>query len=68
MPNQSYCRFQNTLDDLLDCNESLTDMIEGSKELSDTSGDELKAMRKMAYLVNEMKMGFEELNIDLDEC
>lgn len=68
MTNQSYCRFQNTLDDLLDCNEAITDMLEGSNGLSDTQGEELEAMKKMAYLVNEMKMGFEELNIEPEEC
>lgn len=27
MPNMSYCRFQNTLNDLMDCEEHFDDMV-----------------------------------------
>lgn len=34
MPNMSYCRFQNTLQDLIDCNNNLNEMgdLETAKE------------------------------------
>lgn len=68
MPNMSYCKFQNTLNDMTDCNESLTDFIENDGDLSEVSEEEREAMEKMHYLVNEMKLAFEELEIDTEEC
>lgn len=70
MPNMSYCQFQNTLDDLLDCNEEITDLLDKDidKGVECTSTDELKAMEKMLYLVNEIKLGLEELGIEPEEC
>jgi hypothetical protein len=32
MSNMSYCRFENTLRDLLDCEEHITDELEGSEK------------------------------------
>lgn len=34
MSNMSYCRFQNTLDDLRDCEEALQDIGDNLAELS----------------------------------
>lgn len=32
MSNMSYCRFQNTLNDLRDCQEHMEDELEGEEE------------------------------------
>ena len=53
---------------MIECNESLTDFIENEGDLSDVSEEEREAMEKMHYLVNEMKLAFEELEIDTEEC
>lgn len=34
MSNMSYCRFQNTLADLEDCEKALCELIDSAKELS----------------------------------
>jgi len=68
MPNMGYVKFQNTLEDLIDCNESVTDFIDGTHDIKDLSKEEMEAMQKMAYLVNEMKLGFEDLEIEPEEC
>lgn len=39
MSNMSYCRFQNTLSDLIDCEENLDDM--------DLSEDEERARKRL---------------------
>lgn len=44
MANMSYCRFQNTLQDLQDCLYHLNDHIEEEKELSEA---ESKARKKL---------------------
>lgn len=31
MPNMRYCRFQNTLDDLQDCYESMNETVDGAE-------------------------------------
>lgn len=64
----SYVKFQNTLDDLLDCNETITDCLDGTIDIKDVSKEEIEAMQKMAYLANEMVLGFSELNIEPEEC
>lgn len=57
--NMSYCRFQNTLNDLLDCQSSLTnndneDPIESYKNLS------LDEQRAFKYLIETCKEIVEE--------
>ena len=68
MSNMSHCQFRNTLIDLLDCNETINDILTGDKKLEDQSSDELAAMQRMAYLVNELNMAFDELEIEKEEC
>ena len=34
MSNMSYCRFQNTLSDLRDCNDHLTDDLSNSEQVA----------------------------------
>ena len=55
MPNMSYCRFENTLQDLLDCYDALTiDSLEVLKEdMSEREGEalvELVDLCKNIYL------------------
>lgn len=64
MPNMSYCRFQNTVVDMEDCNEALNELIEGEEEVSEISQAERQAMEKMAGIVAEMVAGFAELGIE----
>ena len=43
MSNMSYCRFRNTLSDLIDCEESIGELLDGD----DANKDELKACRRL---------------------
>lgn len=52
MPNMSYCRFQNTLRDLRDCDEHIFD------ELDDE--DEEKARKKLIELCADIAEAGEE--------
>lgn len=47
MSNMSHCRFQNTLDDLRDCREALSDSLD---PLADLSEEEAKAARNLIKL------------------
>lgn len=69
MPNMSYVMFQNTLEDLIDCNERLTDILDKDVGISldSVSEEEKDAMSKMMYLINEMRLAFEELGIEEEE-
>jgi hypothetical protein len=65
MANMSYCRFQNTYLDLLDCSNNLSD-----KDLSDS---EKMARKNLLELCKEMIEDLEfnnygELEDDLDEA
>lgn len=51
MANMSYCRFQNTLDDLRDCRDALIEMGDFERELSE---DEAKAARRLLKLCREL--------------
>ncbi len=50
MPNMSYCRFQNTLTDLLDCQEALDD--------KDLSAEEATARERMLLLCEQITTDF----------
>lgn len=50
MSNMSYCRFQNTLQDLKDCNEHLCD-----RNLSDA---EKKARKRLVEICEEIVGGY----------
>jgi hypothetical protein len=52
MANMSYCRFQNTLQDLKDCWEHIDD--------EDLSFDELKARNKLILVCSSIAENFEE--------
>lgn len=50
MPNMSYCRFQNTLDDLKDCAEAL----DNPRDDQELSPEELKAKKELIELCTQI--------------
>jgi len=58
MANMSYCKFENTYHDLLDCRESI------NKKLS-TSEDKFR--KRLVELCEEIVNEFDENNIESDE-
>lgn len=57
MSNMSYCRFENTYNDLLDCQENLLD--------NDLSRTEFNARKSMIKTMKEMITDWEESEFDL---
>ena len=55
MSNMSYCRFQNTNDDLRDCYDWL-----GENDPSKLSEDELKAFKRLVKLCRLIVDNFED--------
>ena len=55
MSNMSYCRFQNTNNDLLDCYDWL-----GENDPSKLSEDELKAFKRLVKLCRLIVDNFED--------
>lgn len=53
MANMSYCRFQNTVNDLRDCYEAL-----GEKDISELSTEELRAAWQLLCMVQDMYFDF----------
>jgi hypothetical protein len=53
--NMSYCRWQNTLDDLLDCHKALDDNLDG---------DEALARTRILHLCRRMLHDAEEYGIE----
>ena len=51
MPNMSYCRFENTLEDLQDCYNALCDLENGDLELSEE--DAMKQLLKLCSQIDE---------------
>ena len=51
MANMNYCRFENTLGDLLDCNEALDNIYE---EIQDMSADEKESLIYLIKLCKEI--------------
>ena len=49
MPNMSYCRFENTANDLADCVEAIN-----NGELRDLSTYEIRGMKKLFALCKEL--------------
>lgn len=56
MPNMSYCRFENTLEDLQDCEQALRD-----NKLFDLSESELEKAKKLIQLCGDIAEEFYEL-------
>lgn len=67
MSNMSYCRFENTVDDMRDCLNALTDAVESGLSfdqfLESLSSDyERKGVRSMANVLIDMAEAFEQLH------
>jgi hypothetical protein len=60
MANMSYCRFQNTLNDLRDCEEHITDKL---------SGEEFRARNRLIKICENIidEVGGREFVEDKDE-
>lgn len=56
MSNMSYCRFQNTLQDLRDCAETLKNI---DYNLAELSKDEAKAAAALIAVCQELGDGFD---------
>ena len=65
MGNMGYCRFQNTLQDLIDCSDNMD-------ENGDLSPEEKRAREKLIDLCAEIAADYAEVdnddNDDNDEC
>ncbi len=59
MANMSYCRFQNTASDLLDCVNTMQD--EETLQDLDLSEEELRAMARMVKLCGRFVEEYERL-------
>lgn len=58
MANMSYCRFRNTLDDLVDCQYNFEDI---------TSKEELEAAKRLVKVCREIAEEIEEECLQLKE-
>ena len=54
MSNMSYCRFQNTLEDLEDCRDAMQGVDQYYQKLDDLSKAEQSAMRSLARVCKEI--------------
>ena len=61
--NMSYCRFQNTLNDLYDCQNALEDFINNDENVISSSEERYKA-KKLIEVCREIADSFEESDID----
>lgn len=60
MPNMSYCRFQNTIRDLQDCNEHIT------VDPQYLSREEAYCRRRIIELCREITDAFEDHDLDAE--
>jgi len=58
MSNMSYCRFQNTYIDLMDCVDALQEMAKGDRSIEDLSPDEANAADSMREACEEYLFQF----------
>lgn len=63
MANMSYCRFQNTLQDLRDCQEAMCE-TNADEWLESLSSEERKAAIRLIKLCSEITHDFEYLTED----
>jgi len=59
MSNMSYCRFENTLEDLRDCRDNLTD--------PELSKEEFKARKKLIKVCREIVEDAETEDLEAEE-
>lgn len=55
MSNMSYCRFENTLRDLRDCDETLEEIDGDFSQLSETEARAAKQMIALCKKIGELK-------------
>jgi len=70
MANMSYCRFENTRNDMMDCISSLRDegSLQGYVNENQPSREEKYAIKKMYEVAKELMEAMEDIeNIDWDE-
>ena len=53
MANMSYCRFQNTVQDLQDCFNAIDEALENGEPMA-LSDDEQRAFQRMFNLIEDM--------------
>lgn len=69
MSNMSYCRFENTSNDLVDCLDALKAMIENKQREDHLGREELRAAKTMATLCLEyVELLAEHAGKDLEDC
>lgn len=61
--NMSYCRFQNTLYDLMSCQRALEDFINNDEDVI-SSGEERHYAKRLIKVCQEIADDFEESDID----
>ena len=59
MSNMSYCRFRNTLQDLLDCESALND-ADLDNPFSGLSDDEARAAKRLIKACERITLGYGE--------
>lgn len=60
MSNMSYCRFQNTLKDLRDCRDRLSELFDYESGLQSLSKEEHRAARHLIGMCREIADDFED--------
>lgn len=60
MGNMSYCRFQNTLGDLQDCFNSMSDFSSKEEWLESLSVEEQRAAKRLLILCEDIVQEFPE--------
>lgn len=63
MANMSYCRFENTFKDLVDCNGALIDFLD-NQENEITSKEERMYAKKLIQLCHDIADNYEIEDID----
>lgn len=63
MANMSYCRFQNTLTDLYDCQNVLEDSVDNDENVI-SSSEERRCAKRLIEICREISDHFEESDID----
>ena len=61
--NMSYCRFENTYKDLLDCQNALEDFVQNDENCISSDSERMYAKRLIA-LAKEIADNYEESDID----
>ena len=66
MPNMSYCRFQNTVQDMEDCFHTMEEALEYGEPMQ-LSADEQRAFQRMYDMLQDMQNTMDEVTRMEDE-